>query len=87
MQENEKIVKYEGDGHTDRSWYTLNVLQALKKITTRKRNQGKNRDHADYDIAEKSQNFEKSPGDLGWFAVIQIPDNNYLTLGWKARNE
>ena len=45
-------------------------------------------DHPNYYIIEKSQNTEKSPGDLKRLAVTQTPVKNYqLTLMRKNSNE
>ena len=38
------------------------------------------RDQPDYSITKKGKNTEKSPGDLGRFAVVQFPMRNHRLM-------
>ena len=57
-----KNMEHEGDGVTNHTWCTWNILQRVHKGTGRLRNQKTSRDHSDYSMTKIGQNTEKSPG-------------------------
>ena len=82
------MMEHEGDGDTSCNWCTWNSPKRLGTGTGRFRNKRTSGDRPEYSIIKISQNTEKSPGDLGRFAVTPVllspVKNHQLMLEWKT---
>ena len=72
----EKNMEHEGNSYTNRDWCFWFSYQRPIKGTRGVRNRRMSGDHPNYNIIEKGQNTEKSPGDLSILNVTQTPVKN-----------
>ena len=77
-------IEHKGNVDTNCGWSTCNNPQSIGKGTGRLRNKRINGDHPDYSIIKIDQNTERSPENLGIFAVTQTSVEDQLTTVCKT---
>ena len=86
-RELKKKQVHKGDGGTNSSWCTWNIVWGLEK-KTKNGNQRKNWVYLDHSSFKIGKNTEKSPGDLGRLAVTDILMKDYeLMVEWKTHKK